>query len=637
MKTATRPDDLEMLRHLLQEGLQSKLAQMALVQVRCLLRKETLMILVEHPADVVLEPQKIFDFFKQTIFAEHQSVSRQIEVYLRVAGQKQPYGSDAFSVESFSDATTTTTVESFSDATTTTTVESFSDATATTSVESLSDATTTTTVEDLWNSEGLPSSPTPSLESTQNPDAPETVSASPHPWDEPITGDDTQPSPQPTETVVPLPKQSKHSLLPLVVTGASLSLVVFFSTLYVLTRPCVIGRCTAMIEAQELTQRSQKMLQKPQSGKQVLEAQQQLKDGIRILESIPMWSGEYAKAQSLLKAEQIQAKWVDQMVVALKTAARASAKSDHPPYPASKWIEIQGLWREAIAQLEQLPTDSNLQPLAKQKIKEYQGNLAAINQRLLKERQAQEYLNAAKEAALIASARQGVAQSLAHWQLVYSTWQTAMQRLKQIPQGTTTSEEAQQLSALYLPKMAIARNRKTQEQIAANAYNQGLRLAQLAKESQGNNQWSAAITHWRNALTYVKQVPNGTFYYSKAQSLISPYSGSLKLAQGQLQFLVRLQQARSDLHQSCSGKAKICNYTIINNVIKVRLTPVYTQLVKQIAIAAKARGDAQAQAGVVNHILSLGQALEAISDNARIPLEVYGADGSLIQTHNPGG
>jgi hypothetical protein len=163
---------------------------------------------------------------------------------------------------------------------------------------------------------------------------------------------------------------------------------------------------------------------------------------------------------------------------------------------------------------------------------------------LVKERQAQGYINAAKEAALIAEARQGVAQSLPHWQLVYATWQTALNRLKQIPQGTTAYEEAQQLSAFYLPKMASARDRKTQEQFAANAYNQGLRLAQLAKNSQANNQWSVALTHWRNALSYINQVPRDTFYYGKAQSLVAPYTAALKQAQGQLQLAVKLQQAR---------------------------------------------------------------------------------------------
>ena len=255
--------------------------------------------------------------------------------------------------------------------------------------------------------------------------------------------------------------------------------------------------------------------------------------------------------------------------------------------------------------------------MAQQKIKEYQANLAETNQRLAKERQAQEYLKVAKEAALIAQARQGVAQSLEHWQLVYSTWQMVFKRIKQIPQGTMAYEEAQQLSAASLPKMASARDRTTQEKIAANAYKQGLRIAQLAQDSQVNSQWSVAVNQWRNALTFINQVPQGTFYYGKAQLLVNSYKNALKQAQGQLQLAMKLQQARKDLNQTCYGKTRVCNYTIENNVIKVRLTPAYVQTVKQTDLNAKAKGDSKTQVGVVNHILTLEEALEAISDNAK--------------------
>ncbi len=489
-----------------------------------------------------------------------------------------------------------------------------------------------------------PDSPTPEsieddgveTESIQSSEALPTDSDLSHPWDQPIPGPEYEQDEPPEETSVPLQAKSKRALLPLLVAGAGVSAIIFLSSLYVLSRPCVVGRCKAMTQAQELSQKSAKTLQNPQSGREILEAQQELKEAIEILESIPWWSRYHSQAQDLLKADQAQSKTVDEMVTALKTAARASYKSENPPHPPSKWIEIQGFWREAIAQLEQLPTQSNLQPLAQQKIKEYQVNLAETNQRLAKERQAQEYLKVAQEAALIAEARQGVAQSLDHWQLVYSTWQMVFKRIKQIPQGTMAYEEAQQLSAASLPKMASARDRTTQEKIAANAYNEGLRIARLAQDSQVNSQWSTAVNQWRNALTFINQVPQGTFYYGKAQLLVNPYKNALKQAQGQLQFAMKLQQARKDLNQTCYGKTRVCNYTIENNLIKVRLTPAYVQTVKQTDLNAKAKGDSNTQVGVVNHILTLEEALEAISDNAKIRVEVYAPEGSLIQVYTPG-
>ena len=472
-------------------------------------------------------------------------------------------------------------------------------------------------------------------EFTQSSDASTTAPDSLHPWDQPVPGANLEPDHLPDQVPVAAKAKPQQSVLPLLVAGAGLSVVVFFTSLFVLTRPCAVGSCNVIPEAQQLSKRSAKILQNPQSGKEVLEAQQQLNQAIEMLESVPLWSSSHGKAQELLKTYQGQSEQVNDMVRALKTGARASYRSENPPHPASQWLEVQSLWQEAITQLENLPTYSNLQSLAQQKTKLYKANLVETNQRLIKERQAQGNLQAAKDAALIAEARQGVAQSFEHWQLVYSTWQTALKRLKEIPQGTTAYDEARPLLALYLPKMASARDRKTQEQISANAYKQGLRFAQLAKESQANNQWSMALSHWRNAVTYMNQVPSDTFYSRKAQSLVASYKGGLKQAQEQLQTLAKLQQARSDLKQTCSGKPQVCSYTINNDVIQVRLTPTYTRMVKQTSLSANSRGDSSVQAGLVNHILTLGEALEAISNNARIRLEVYASDGSLVQTHMP--
>ncbi|HEY9904054.1 MAG TPA: hypothetical protein V6D43_16765 [Candidatus Sericytochromatia bacterium] len=608
MKTATRADDLAILGDLLQAGLQSKLSESVPVQVRCLLKDGTLVILVENPADVVLNSQQTFDFLEQTILEEHSSVSPQVEMYLKVAGQKQAYASHLFALEPLAQA-------------------------------NASD----TPVEDVPDAPAIPDSPgaqtsgstSVKTEPSQSPEASETPSTLPHPWDEPIQENDSQRNEPPQETPAPVQGRLKPALIPLIVAGTGLSLLFVASTVYVLSRPCVVGSCKVIPEAQALSQTSATRLQNPQSGKEVLEAQQQLKEAIQLLEPIPAWSSHHGKAQELIKAYKAQAEQVNQMVTALKTAARASYKSENPPHAPSQWIEVQNMWREAIAQLEQLPTDSNLQPLAQEKIQAYKANLGQTSQRLLKERQAQGYLKAAKDAGLIAQARQGVAQSSEHWQLVYSTWQTAMNRLKQIPQGTMAYQEAQQLTAMYTPQMATARDRKTEEQIAANAYKQGLRLAQLAKESQANNQWTVALSQWRNALSYVNQVSTDTFYHGKARSLAGSYSNALKQAQAQLQLVVKVQQARRDLNQTCYGKTKVCFYTIDSNFIKVRLTPTYLELVRQTSLNARVKGDSNTQTGVVNHILTLGEALEAISDNSRIPLEVYAPDGNLIQTHSP--
>lgn len=602
MKTATRPEELTDLGNCLQEDLQSYLHESIPVQVRCRRSDERLAIWVQHPAEATLDQDQILAFLEQTIRSQYPLVAQQARVNLLRAGEKKPYVSRSLFLNLPEPEPETTTP---------------SDA----------DSVETNATEET--------NPPSETETPQNSDSDETQAESSHPWDQPIPEVNDEADESESEKPPSVKVRLKSSLLPLVVAGAGLSLLVFFSTLYVLTRPCVMGECAVLPEAEQLSQKSTKTLQNPESGKAVLEAQEQLQEAIQLVAAIPPWSRYHSQAQQKLQIYQSHSETVADMVEALKTAARAGYESQNPPHPESKWREVQNLWRDAIAKLEQLPTDSNLQPLAKAKIKAYKTNLEEINQRLLKERKAQEHIKAAQEAARMAQARQGIAQSLSDWQLVYATWQASMQRLKQIPQGTTPYEEAQELLALYLPKLANARDRKTSEQIAANAYNQGVRLAQLATDSQTDKQWSAALIHWRNALTYVNQVPKDTYYYTKSQSLVEPYRGALKQAQNQLQLAVKMQQARRDLSQTCFGKPSICSYTIDNKMIKVQLTPAYVQMVQQRALSARSQGDSQAHAGIVNHILTLGEALEVISDNAKLRVEVYTPEGVMIQAHNP--
>ncbi len=459
-----------------------------------------------------------------------------------------------------------------------------------------------------------------------------------HPWDLLNTESDPNATSGKTSTTRPKPgsSQVKGDWQPFVVAGVGVSLVFFCSTLYILSRPCAIGQCRSIPAAQQLNQKSLKTLAKPESGKAVLEAQADLEDAIALLEPIPSWSSHYTKAQELLKTYRPQSENLDEVVKALKIAARAGYHSQNPPHTESEWIAIVSLWREAIAQLEQVPKSSKLQPLAKQKIKEYKANLAQTERRLLAERQAKVTLAGAKQAAQMAGVRQGIAQSLSDWQLVYSTWQTANLRIKQIPQGTTSYNEAQQLLALYLPHLSNARNRQTEEQFSVNAYTRGVNTAQLATDAQTNNQWSVALAHWRNALTYVRQVPRNTYYYNKAQSLIKPYQVALKQAQGQVFIAVKVQQARKDLTQTCGAKNPICTFYVSNKLIKVRLAPAYVQTMQKKAFEAQSKGDIRTHSSIVNNISILEKALKAISNNTGIRVEIYSPEGLLIQRHNPG-
>lgn len=109
MTTATRPNNLETLEHLLHEGFQSDLLPFVPVQVQCRLKDEMLVVLAQHPATTVPDSQQVFSSIERTIQEQQWSDSHSVKIYLRVEGQKSPYAFYSFKIERPVSATTTTT------------------------------------------------------------------------------------------------------------------------------------------------------------------------------------------------------------------------------------------------------------------------------------------------------------------------------------------------------------------------------------------------------------------------------------------------------------------------------------------------------------------------------------------------
>jgi hypothetical protein len=134
----------------------------------------------------------------------------------------------------------------------------------------------------------------------------------------------------------------------------------------------------------------------------------------------------------------------------------------------------------------------------------------------------------------------------------------------------------------------------------------------------------------------VEQVPVGTFYHGKAQPLIPAYKEALNQARTQLALVKqRRDRARLALQKLCSTKPPICEFKMLEDAIQVKLTPVYTQAVKQASLAAKKKGDYNSQAAIVDRVLALGETLNTISNNFKLRLELYGDNGKIIQVYNP--
>jgi len=202
--------------------------------------------------------------------------------------------------------------------------------------------------------------------------------------------------------------------------------------------------------------------------------------------------------------------------------------------------------------------------------------------------------------------------------------------LTQIPNGTTSQAEAQQLMEGYTQKLQAVGDRATKEQQAAKIYAQAQSAAQRAKTLQQQNQWAQAVTAWQAALAAAKQVPDGSLLTAEAQTLMATYTGSLKQAEG----VVRV---RSDLERICTSEGKICDYTITNTVIDVRFSPSYERRVRTLGGLSSFSGDAEALYKIDKHLASLRTALQTVCTNSGVPMAVYNSDNEQIGSLIPGG
>lgn len=431
-------------------------------------------------------------------------------------------------------------------------------------------------------------------------------------------------------------KRRRAKQMPLILTGlAGAILGAGLIGFVVLGRPCVLGKCEAIARAKQLSEKSQVALNPLSSGKEVLLAQKELETAIATLQGIPFWSSYYKPAQEDLKTYVVKAQKLEQIIIALKQAAKASDMAQKLPIPEPQWQEIQQIWREAIAQLETIPKDAPTYPLSQAKLTQYKENLRAVNLRLAEEQQAVKALRSAKETADIAQVRQGVAQFLTDWQEVTNNWRNAMARLEEIPATTTAYAPSQELKQSYTAKWQFASDRTQQEQVAQKFFDQANKSANAAQKFGSENQWTLAMSSWQNALDYIQQVQPNTSAAARTPQLIQSYNNSLKQAQANLNLATIRQKAKIDLDRTCNGNPPICSYEVVDNLIRVRLAASYTEQLRQTAIIATVRGDSKTHAGVIQHVNTLQKALQAISQNNRLGLEIYDANGYLISAYTP--
>ncbi|OWY67535.1 hypothetical protein B7486_31180 [cyanobacterium TDX16] len=442
--------------------------------------------------------------------------------------------------------------------------------------------------------------------------------------------------PYPVLPLQRLPKAAKTKIpRAALIAGGGVAIVAFFSSAYVLSSPCTIGRCQQLATAKQLYQESNRIVQGAKQRSELIDAEKQLQDANNLLKQIPPWSSRHQEAQNFSSTIANRATNVDRVLAALEEGDTAANKLKQPIRSLEDWRAIQALWQRAIASLSAVPKDSDLYPLAQRKTTEYRGSLQAIEQKMQAEQQAFQKFPQAQSSAQAAQQQQLTARSLQAWQIVRTNWQNAVDNLSSIPQSSTTYQQAQQLLAQYRPQLQAASDRVAKETISTKAFSQAVNFAELAERQEQQNQFATAQTNWRQALIFAQQIPSGTQYYDRARSLINTYTAKLEQANSNLQGANLTQKVRADLDRACSGRIRVCRYKLDNKQIFVQLTSSYEQAVEKTFINARLRGDSKAQSDIATQYRTLKQVLEGISNTTRLPLQIYASDGGQMHSYKP--
>jgi hypothetical protein len=614
MEATVQQQYLQVLSDILQERLVAQLLDSQDFQVKCAIRNDELMILTQHPADVLVDIQQVFEVLEQALQWQFNYQTQRVQFFLRIAGEKLPYAQYFLDFQIPSIDSEQETEDEFPSPTVDRERE-------TVNIENERDS--------LFISADLQTPSSPITETEDEPIIDSFLPSSKESFSDYLLLDshlslnenevekieDIEEKFDPFANTADKPRNRQLSLslppVPIMIGTAVVIVLLASSGAFVLHRSCVISECKELQTAQQFKSQYQQQIKRTKSQKDLLTMQQQLDKVVADLQEIPEWSPRYQDSQVLVNSFSEQSTKINQVLKALQIGSSAQKKTQTPPQSLDELRNRQKLWREAITSLKIIKPSNELYGLVTANLSNYQNTLKTVNDQLLKEETWVQRIANAKTLGENATKRQATAKSAPEWQKVESDFQTAINTLKIIPKDSLETENARKLLVEYQPK----RDRAKKEQLAATSYQQAIKAANQAQAYSNQNQWQGAVKSWEQALEAAKQVSQDSFYFNQATALIEPYTASLKQAQEQLQIYGDLTQTRAELNSTCTNTIKICTFTIKNQKISVRLTAEYDRLLQ-----ANNRE-------IQSHFQSLKYALAVIGQNAQLPVFIYNAQG----------
>lgn len=405
---------------------------------------------------------------------------------------------------------------------------------------------------------------------------------------------------------------------------------------FVLTRPCNFGQCDRIQVAQTQGDQAIDDLRLNDSLAGVDRSRAQLQGSIQLLEPIPPWSRHYRQAQRILPEYQDQIEALDQVSEAQDKAFRAAVNSQNPPHPVSTWNRVVSDWRTAIQALETVPATSLVGDLAERKLVEYRANLSTIKLRIDAESKAEVNSRQAQQAAVLGTQKAEKASSSEDWEAALTAWETAVNNLKQIPQGTSAYSEAQKLLPDYQKTLEAIRDRTQQERSDSRSLSRAKQLAASAQRAETDQQWTRSGQNWTTAISQLKSISEGTQAHSEAQPLLVLYASALSKAESNLAVALRFQPVEPRFFLACgTTSSQKCTYAVQGGNVRLDLFQGYDSVISQSITPPNQRAEIAPTAQLVSQSNQLLQEITALSTQAQVPVELYDAKGDFLARYQP--
>ena len=394
------------------------------------------------------------------------------------------------------------------------------------------------------------------------------------------------------------------------------------------TRPCVVGECNLIPEAQAHVAESVNEINPNADKDELNQLQLNIISVVLKLNTIPSWSSYYNQAQTLVIQYNTKIDDLGQVLESLQLAQSAQNMTSELPLSPEEWQRAETIWQSAIALIQSVKNPF-LQPWVNNKIVNYQNNLTVVKDNKNQEKRAKELLLSAQNIATENEEILNNITNLEELEIIENNWQEAIASIREIPSQTTAELGKNQLLDQYSNQLLEVQEKIVLEEKAINLYQEIEETISLANRAEENNQWSQAVNHWQESLNKAELFPPETLLSPSIASLKKESNQRLSTAENKLQLAINREQAREEIEKICASNGKICDYTVTDELIKVFLTPNYLQTIANIT-QQSINGSAMETQQLINHINQLEKNYRHVSFKYQIPVEVYNPQQRLI-------